>query len=129
MMIFIMRRLVLLLGTLFLLTLICFCLNYYTSGASLGGSALVEAYRYYFWSLIHSKFGGSSINGLSIGMQLADVFPATMELFLLAFLLARWSAFPSALSPVWRVVNGMISVSAFSPCSVCRCCYSGWRCY
>ncbi|MEN3259145.1 putrescine export ABC transporter permease SapB [Sodalis endosymbiont of Spalangia cameroni] len=115
MIIFTLRRLVLLLVTLFLLTLVGFCLNYYTPGAPLGGAALVDAYRYYFWSLIHGNFGVSSINGLSIGVQLAEVFPATMELCLLAFLLALLVGIP--LGIIAGVARGKwqdISISIFA---------------
>lgn len=115
MIIFTLRRLVLLLVTLFLLSLVGFCLSYYTPGAPLGGAALLDAYRYYFWSLIHGNFGVSSINGLSIGVQLGEVFPATMELCLLAFLLALLVGIP--LGIIAGVARGKwqdISISIFA---------------
>ena len=88
MIIFTLRRLLLLVITLFFLTLVGFCLSYFTPNAPLSGAALTDAYLYYFTSLLHLDFGVSSINGQPIGQQLREVFPATLELCILAFILA-----------------------------------------
>lgn len=88
MIIFTLRRIVLLLITLFILTLVGFSLSYFTPNAPLGGAALTDAYLYYFNSLLHWNFGVSSINGQPIGEQLSNVFPATLELCVLAFIVA-----------------------------------------
>ncbi|WP_213992344.1 putrescine export ABC transporter permease SapB [Sodalis sp. dw_96] len=88
MIIFILRRLLLLLITLFFLSLVGFSLSYFTPSAPLSGAAITDAYFYYFNSLLHLNFGVSSINGQAIGQQLREVFPATLELCILAFLLA-----------------------------------------
>jgi len=88
MIIFVMRRLLLLIITLLLLTLVGFSLIYFTPHAPLHGVSLWNAWFFWMDSLIHWDFGVSNINGQSINAQLADVFPATMELCLLSFILA-----------------------------------------
>lgn len=88
MIIYALRRLLLLLVTLFMLTLVGFSLSYFTPHAPLEGAGLLDAYHFYFTSLLQGDFGVSSINGQAIGAQLKEVFPATMELCLLAFTLA-----------------------------------------
>ena len=61
---------------------------------ALNGAALLDAYQFYFVSLLHWDFGVSSINGQAISEQLREVFPATMELCLLAFALALFIGIP-----------------------------------
>ncbi|RLM26558.1 antimicrobial peptide ABC transporter permease SapB [Brenneria alni] len=94
MIIFTLRRLVLLLVTLFLLTLVGFSLSYYTPHAPLNGASLFDAYHFYLTSLLQGDFGRSSINGQAISAQLKDVFPATTELCLLAFALSLLVGIP-----------------------------------
>ena len=85
MIIFTLRRLLLLLVTLFLLTFIGFSLSYITPHAPLQGASLWNAWVFWFNGLLHWDFGVSSINGQLISEQLKDVFPATMELCIFAF--------------------------------------------
>ncbi|WP_409310867.1 putrescine export ABC transporter permease SapB [Pectobacterium sp. B1J-3] len=85
MIIFTLRRLLLLLVTLFMLTLVGFSLSYYTPSAPLSGAGLFDAYQFYLSSLLQADFGRSSINGQAISEQLKDVLPATIELCILAF--------------------------------------------
>nr|WP_233092283.1 putrescine export ABC transporter permease SapB [Serratia odorifera] len=80
--------------TLFLLTLVSFSLSYFTPRAPLNGAGLWDAYQFYFVSLLHWDFGVSSINGQAISEQLSEVFPATMELCILAFTLALLVGIP-----------------------------------
>lgn len=94
MIIFTLRRILLLLITLFFLTLVSFSLSYFTPRAPLNGAALLDAYQFYFASLLHWDFGVSSINGQAISEQLREVFPATMELCILAFTLALFIGIP-----------------------------------
>ncbi|MGA9616132.1 MAG: putrescine export ABC transporter permease SapB [Serratia proteamaculans] len=94
MIIFTLRRFLLLLITLFFLTLVSFSLSYFTPRAPLNGAALLDAYQFYFVSLLHWDFGVSSINGQAISQQLAEVFPATMELGILAVTLALFIGIP-----------------------------------
>ncbi|VTR59564.1 Peptide transport system permease protein sapB [Serratia fonticola] len=94
MIIFTLRRILLLLITLFFLTLVSFSLSYFTPRAPLNGAALLDAYQFYFVSLLHWDFGVSSINGQAISEQLREVFPATMELCILAFTLALFIGIP-----------------------------------
>lgn len=85
MIIFTLRRFLLLLVTLFFLTFIGFSLSYFTPHAPLQGASLWNAWVFWFNGLIHWDFGVSSINGQLISEQLKEVFPATMELCILAF--------------------------------------------
>ncbi|EHD21172.1 MULTISPECIES: putrescine export ABC transporter permease SapB [Brenneria] len=94
MIIFTLRRLLLLLVTLFLLTLLGFSLSYYTPHAPLNGAALLDAYRFYLSSLLQGDFGRSSTNGQAIIVQLKVVLPATIELCLLAFVLSLLVGIP-----------------------------------
>ncbi|CAI0746853.1 Peptide transport system permease protein sapB [Serratia quinivorans] len=94
MIIFTLRRCLLLLITLFFLTLVSFSLSYFTPRAPLNGAALLDAYQFYFVSLLHWDFGVSSINGQAISEQLREVFPATMELCILAFTMALFIGIP-----------------------------------
>ncbi len=88
MIIFTLRRLLLLLVTLFMLSFVGFSLSYFTPHAPLQGASVWNAWMFWFNSLIHWDFGVSSINGQSINEQLAEVFPATLELCILSFGLA-----------------------------------------
>ncbi len=85
MIIFTLRRILLLIVTLFLLTFVGFSLSYFTPHAPLQGASLWNAWVFWFNGLIHWDFGVSSINGQPIAEQLKEVFLATMELCILAF--------------------------------------------
>ena len=85
MIIFTLRRLLLLLVTLFFLNFVGFSLSYFTPHAPLQGSSLWDAWLFWFNGLLHWDFSVSSINGQLISQQLKEVFPATMELCILAF--------------------------------------------
>ncbi|MBP2171572.1 cationic peptide transport system permease protein [Erwinia toletana] len=94
MIIYTLRRLVLLITTLFMLTLVGFSLSYFTPNAPLQGASLLDAWLFWFKGILHLDFGVSSINGQSINLQLREVFPATMELCLMAFSLALLVGIP-----------------------------------
>lgn len=94
MIIFTLRRLLLLLITLFLLALVGFCLSYYTPNAPLGGASLPDAGRFYFNGLLQGDLGLSSVNGQAISEQLKEVLPATIELCVLAFTLSLLVGIP-----------------------------------
>ncbi len=83
MIIFTLRRLLLLLVTLFFLNFVGFSLSYFTPHAPLQGSSLWDAWLFWFNGLLHWDFSVSSINGQLISQQLKEVFPATMELCIL----------------------------------------------
>ena len=85
MIIFTLRRLLLLTITLFLLTFVGFSLSYFTPHAPLQGASLWNAWVFWFEGVLRWDFGVSSINGQPIAEQLKEVFPATMELCILAF--------------------------------------------
>ena len=112
MIIFTLRRCLLLIITLFFLTLVGFSLSYFTPHAPLSGAGLWDAYQFYFTSLLHWDFGVSSINGQAIDEQLREVFPATMELCILAFALALFIGIP--LGIIARVMRGKWQDTAIS---------------
>ncbi|HCB2012093.1 TPA: peptide ABC transporter permease SapB [Klebsiella pneumoniae] len=85
MIIFTLRRLLLLLITLLFLNFVGFSLSYFTPHAPLQGASLWNAWLFWFEGVLHWDFGVSSINGQLISEQLREVFPATMELCILAF--------------------------------------------
>jgi len=85
MIIFTLRRLLLLAITLFLLTFVGFSLSYFTPHAPLQGASLWNAWVFWLEGVLQWDFGVSSINGQPIAEQLKEVFPATMELCILAF--------------------------------------------
>lgn len=88
MIIYTLRRLVLWLVTLFLLTLVGFSLSFFTPHAPLQGASLTDALLFWYHGLMQFDFGVSSINGEPISQQLLEVFPATLELCIMAFTLA-----------------------------------------
>ncbi|WIM56090.1 putrescine ABC transporter permease SapB [Pantoea anthophila] len=94
MIIYLLRRLLLLVITLFLLSLVSFSLSYFTPNAPLEGAALSDAWWFWFKGMLQFDFGVSSTNGQEIGLQLREVFPATMELCILAFLFALLVGIP-----------------------------------
>lgn len=94
MIIFILRRLVLLVITLFMLSLVAFSLSYFTPHAPLQGAALSDAWWFWFSSMLQGDFGVSSVNSQPITEQLSEVVPATLELCVLAFVLALAGGIP-----------------------------------
>ncbi|RWR03696.1 peptide ABC transporter permease [[Pantoea] beijingensis] len=94
MIIYTLRRMVLLIITLFMLTLVGFSLSYFTPHAPLQGASLLDALLFWFKGILQLDFGVSSINGQSINLQLREVFPATMELCILAFSMALIAGIP-----------------------------------
>lgn len=94
MIIYLLRRLLLSLITLLVLTMISFSVSYYTPNAPLGEAALLDAYLFYMKGLFQGDFGLSIINGQVIGEQLRIVFPATLELCFFAFIIALGLGIP-----------------------------------
>lgn len=115
MIIYSIRRLLLLLVTLFFLSLISFSLSYYTPNGPLSGASLADAYLFYTHNLLHFDFGISSINGEPIKAQLIEAFPATMELCSLAFFFALFIGIPAGIiAAVWRNKPADIIISNFA---------------
>ncbi|CDH34498.1 putrescine export ABC transporter permease SapB [Xenorhabdus bovienii] len=115
MIIYILRRLLLLLVTLFFLSLISFSLMYFTPHGPLSGASLNDAYVFYFHSLLQCDFGISSINGERIIEQLYSVFPATMELCILSFSMALLIGIPlGIIAGVWRNKKADTIISTFA---------------
>lgn len=94
MIIYSLRRMVLLLVTLFLLSLVSFSLSYFTPNAPLQGASLLDAWWFWFKGMLQFDFGISSINGQPISDQLLEVLPATLELCIVAFALAMLIGIP-----------------------------------
>ncbi|EXU76869.1 putrescine export ABC transporter permease SapB [Erwinia papayae] len=94
MVIYALRRLVLWLVTLLMLTLVGFSLCYYTPHAPLQGASLSDALLFWYKGLFQLDFGVSSINGDPVVSQLREVFPATLELCIMAFSLAMLIGIP-----------------------------------
>ncbi|MGK6325782.1 putrescine export ABC transporter permease SapB [Erwinia sp. DT-104] len=94
MIIYTLRRLVLWLVTLFLLTVVGFSLSYFTPHAPLQGASFSDAILFWYQGLMQFDFGVSSINGEPVSLQLLEVFPATLELCILAFVLAMTVGIP-----------------------------------
>src|SRR5690625_2268866 len=97
MIIFTLRRLLLMVITLFLLSLVGFSISYFTPYAPLQGASLLHAWLFWFNNLLHWDFGISSINGQPINTQLSHAFPATLELCLFAFSLALLLGIPAGI--------------------------------
>ncbi|MBV4411419.1 putrescine ABC transporter permease SapB [Enterobacteriaceae bacterium YMB-R22] len=97
MIIFTLRRLLLLLVTLFFLSLVGFSLSYFTPHAPLQGASPWNAWLFWFSGLLHWDFGVSSINGQLINLQLRNVVPATLELCFYAFTLALLVGIPAGM--------------------------------
>ncbi|CBJ81601.1 peptide transport protein (ABC superfamily,membrane) [Xenorhabdus bovienii str. Jollieti] len=115
MIIYILRRLLLLLVTLFFLSLISFSLMYFTPHGPLSGASLTDAYVFYLHSLLQWDFGISSINGERIIEQLYSVFPATMELCILSFSMALLIGIPlGIIAGVWRNKKADTIISTFA---------------
>ncbi|MGB9095219.1 putrescine export ABC transporter permease SapB [Erwinia sp.] len=98
MVIYTLRRLVLWLVTLFMLTLVGFSLSYFTPHAPLQGASLYDAFFFWYKGLLQLDFGVSSINGEPIGQQIREVFPATLELCIMAFALAMVIGIPMGIA-------------------------------
>ncbi|PKH26804.1 peptide ABC transporter permease SapB [Enterobacterales bacterium CwR94] len=94
MIIYSLRRLALWLITLFFLSMVGFSLSYYTPHAPLQGASLWDAWWFWISGTLQLDFGVSSINGQPIMQQLMEVFPATLELCVLAFTLALLLGIP-----------------------------------
>ncbi|WP_340616119.1 putrescine export ABC transporter permease SapB [Xenorhabdus entomophaga] len=117
MIIYILRRLLLLVVTLFFLSLISFSLVYFTPHGPLSGASLTDAFIHYFSGLFQWNFGISSINGERIIEQLYDVLPATMELCILAFSMALLVGIPlGIIAGVWRNKKIDVIISTFALC-------------
>jgi len=98
MIIYTLRRLVLWLVTLAMLTLVGFSLSYFTPDAPLQGVSFIDAVMFWYNGLLQLDFGVSSINGEPIGHQLGEFFPATLELCIMAFALALLIGIPMGIA-------------------------------
>ncbi|MBD2810736.1 peptide ABC transporter permease SapB [Xenorhabdus sp. Vera] len=117
MIIYILRRLLLLMVTLFFLSLISFSLMYFTPHGPLSGASLTDAYIFHFRSLLQWDFGISNINGERIITQLYGVLPATMELCILSFSIALLLGIPlGTIAGVWRKKKVDTIISTFALC-------------
>ncbi len=98
-----------------------FSLLYCTPQAPLINTSLINAYILYIYNLFQGDFGVSGVNSQLIIEQLKEVFPATMELCILAFILALIIGIPlgviaGLLKGKWQ--DGAISALALLGCSM-----------
>ena len=115
MIIFILRRLLLVLITLCFLSVLSFSLSYFPANAPLSGASLTDAVLFYYNSLFSWDFGSSVINGEPVSRQLWAALPATLELCGLAFLLALVIGIPAGIiAGVWRNKMADIAISTFA---------------
>ena len=115
MIIFILRRLLLVLITLCFLSVLSFSLSYFPANAPLSGASLTDAVLFYYKSLFSWDFGSSVINGEPVSQQLWAALPATLELCGLAFLLALVIGIPAGIiAGVWRNKMADIAISTFA---------------
>lgn len=115
MIIYTLRRLLLLLVTLFFLSLISFSLLYFTPHGPLNGAKISDAYLFFMTSLFQGEFGDSSINGMPIQQQLLDVLPATLELCIVSFFVSMLIGIPLGITAgISRRKWPDIAISTFS---------------
>ncbi len=122
MIIFILRRLLLLIITLFILLLVGFGLCYFTQDSVLQDGKVFDALKFYLIHLMQGDFGISIINGQPVSQQLRDTFPATIELCILAFALALFFGIPlgiiaGTLPGKWadRVISSLALIGFSTP--------------
>lgn len=94
MMLYLVRRLLLLAIILLILSAVGFALNSFTPGAPVTEEPLPDAFVHWLTQLAHLDFGVSHIDGQPVSRQLAEVLPATLELCFLAFLLSMIVGIP-----------------------------------
>ncbi|SET46657.1 ABC transporter permease subunit [Thorsellia anophelis] len=85
---FLLQRTLLLSVTLCLLIIISFSISWLPSDAPLESKPFFDALKYYLTMLSSGDLGTSSVSEQSILEQLLEVFPATIELALLSFIVA-----------------------------------------
>lgn len=91
---FTLRQLLLLLITLFMLSLISFNVSFLADHGQQSNIEKVNTYLIYLNKLLQGDFGISNINNQPIREQLRIAFPATMELCVLAFSLSLLIGIP-----------------------------------
>lgn len=94
---YICRRIILWFITLGFLLIIGFSLAYFPQQSTLNHAAIVDAWRFWFSGLLHLNFGLSTVDDQPISAQLATVFPATIELCVIAFTLALLFGIPAGI--------------------------------
>ena len=92
---YLLRQLSLLVITLFLLTLVAFSLTEYRSAAGPGNGHMVVQYLHYLWQLVSGDWGVSLLDGSPVWDEVKVRFPATLELALVATLLALIGGIPA----------------------------------
>lgn len=88
MIIYILRRLLLAVVTLAILTLVGFFLLYYSYGSEIHQLPLYKAYPLYLVDLFQGNLGVSRLNGHAILAEIKTVLPVTLELCILAIVVA-----------------------------------------
>lgn len=94
MIIFILRRMLLLVVTIFFLSVLGFSLCFIPQHSPLHDVNLYNAICFWYKGLFQLDFGISSVNSQPIITQVEEFFPATIELCLMAFALALFMGIP-----------------------------------
>ena len=92
---YLLRQLSLLVITLFLLTLVAFSLTEYPSAAAADNGHLAAQYLHYVTQLANGNWGVSLLDGTPVWDEVKVRFPATLELALVATLLALIVGIPA----------------------------------
>ncbi|WP_319783681.1 ABC transporter permease [Oceanisphaera sp. IT1-181] len=93
MLLYLLRRLGLLISTLLMLTLIAFSLEFQL--LSQPTQSFIEGYSLFLQQLLTGDFGVSSVSGLPVLGTLGQYFPATLELCLAAFIISLLVGVPA----------------------------------
>ena len=94
MVIYLLRRLLLATITLFIATLISFSVVYFKGVSNFNDLPLFEAYPFYLLNTLNGNLGISQLNHQPIAEQVIQLFPVTLELAILAAMLALCVGIP-----------------------------------
>ncbi len=97
MIIYILRRILLTLITLLILTFVGFGLVYYPFGSELTTEPVYKAYAIYLYNLLQGNLGTSNISGNSLTVNMMMTLPVTLELCILSLIVAFTIGVPVAI--------------------------------
>lgn len=103
MIIYILRRILLTLITLLILTFISFSLIYFSFGSTLTSEPAYKAYFFYLYELCQGNLGKSGINNETLTQKIISTLPVTLELCVWSLIVAFIIGVPLAiLSGIYR---------------------------
>lgn len=122
MIIYLLRRLLLVVITLFILTLFSFSILYYKNASGLSTLPLFEAYPLYLIQLLEVNLGSSLLTEEPVLHYLRLALPVTLELCLLAVMVAFLFGVPLGIlagvfnkKPIERVINVFVLLGLSTP--------------